>query len=218
MSVVVDRLENTAVSYKQLIELIHHSFEERIQQGLFFTCSTMTEEKYINKTKDGVVLVAMDNETNELLGTATIHIRKDNRNIIYGYNEYLAISPSAKRKGIGTKLLEKQMMIVINANGEYIESDTAVGAKSSVCWHLKNGFKIVGLQSFISTNYYSYVFRKQLVMSKKWNNEILVKLIYLFSAFRTKILKKENGEYTVFGVALKRISGWKKRLCRKYNG
>lgn len=205
MNIVIDRVENTAVSYKQILDLIHQSFVERIQQGLLFTCSTLTEEEFINKTKDGLVFVAMDKDTNDLIGTVTVHIRKNKRNITYGYHEYLAVSPIAKRNGVGTKLLAKVMAIVMDTNGEYIESDTAVLAESSVNWHLKNGFKIVGLQSFQTTNYYSYIFRKQLAPSWKWNNDIYLKMVYVCSLFRTKLLKKEDGHYTIIGIVLKKM-------------
>lgn len=52
MNILVDRIENTGISPGQVVALLHESFEERLQQGLRFTCSSMTEEQYRERTKD----------------------------------------------------------------------------------------------------------------------------------------------------------------------
>lgn len=207
MEVVIKRLEETNITYEQIVELLHESFEERLQQGLKFTCSYMSVDQFKKKTADGVVFVALEAMTNELLGTGTVHLRKNKSGVLYGYNEYAAISPKAKRCGIGSKLLKARENFVKSASGEYILSDTAVGAKSSIKYHKKNGFKIIGLTSFSSTNYYSYWFRKQLVPSKKWNSDLYCKYIFLKSYIVTKLCLKKNGSVTLFYSIYKKIKG-----------
>lgn len=160
MDLMITSIGDSPFSYSEVVDLIHSSFEERLNQGLHFTCSTITIDQFIEKTKKGIVLVAWDSDSSSLLGSSTVSIRKDKKGVLYGYHEYLAISPKAKRLGVGTKLLESHTHNLINTCAQYVLSDTAVGADSSVKWHVKNGFRIIGLRSFPSTNYYSFKFRK----------------------------------------------------------
>ena len=127
------------------------------------------------------------------MGTAVVHIKKGIDGIVYGYNELAAICSKAKRCGIGSMLLNARAELVKKAGGEYILSDTAVGAQSSINYHLKNGFKIIGITSFLSTNYYSYLFRKQLVPSKKWDSNLYCKFVFLKSYIMTRLIAKEDG-------------------------
>lgn len=203
MAVFVGALNESPFSANDVVTLMHESFEERLQQGLNFTCSTMTTEQFESRTKGSCVLVAWNSENDELLGTATVTLRKDKKGVVYGYHEFLAISPNAKRLGIGTRLLEERIIIIINAGGKYVMSDTAVGAESSVKWHLKNGFSIIGLRSFPSTNYYSYLFRRQLVPSLKWDSRFYTRMRFILSSIVVRSVFKEDGRYTFLGNILK---------------
>ena len=205
MTIVIDRIENTHFTYGQVVNLIHSAFEERLSQGLHFTCSSMSEDQFRAETKKGVVFVSFDADTETLLGTMTVHIRRDKKGVVYGYAEFLAISPEAKRLGIGTGLLQELVSFIISAGGQYVLSDTAVGANSSVQWHLKNGFKIIGLQSFPNTNYYSYIFRKQFSSSGLWNTDWYPALVYWVSYVKIKSIKKEDGSFTLLGSFFKRL-------------
>lgn len=207
MNVVVKRKEETDFSFEQIVNLLHESFQERLLQGLKFTCSYMTIDEFKSITSDGIIFIAVDLDSNSLVGTATIHIRKDSEDIVYGYLELLAINENTKRCGIGSSLFATCENVVKNAGGEYILSDTAVGAKSSVKYHLKNGFKIIGLRSFASTDYYSYLFRKQLVPSKKWNSDIYCKFLFLKTSIRERVCFNKNGSYTFLYSLYKRV--WK---------
>lgn len=165
----------------------------------------MSEDEFRAETKKGVVFVSFDTDTETLLGTMTVHIRRDKKGVAYGYAEFLAISPEAKRLGIGTGLLQELVSFTMNAGGQYVLSDTAIGANSSVQWHLKNGFKIIGIQSFPNTNYYSYVFRKQLSSSGLWNTDWYPALVYWASYVKIKSIKKEDGSFRLLGGFFKRL-------------
>lgn len=205
MEIRIDRLDASPFTYDDLIPLLHLSFEEHFDKGLQFTCSSMTKEQFMDKTKDGVVLVAWDPASDALLGTMTVEVKKDKQGLVYGYLEYLAISPSAKRLGIGSRLVQKCYDIIDEAKGSYVLSDTAVGAKSSVRWHLKNGLKIIGLESYRTTNYYSYLFRRQIATPSKWNNDLYVRCHYYLSYLKCKLLKKEDGSKTAVGNLLAKV-------------
>ncbi len=194
-------LEESPFTYEDVVELIHLSFVERLSQGLQFTCSSMTVEQFRGKMSDGLVIVAFNNDSGQLVGTASTHIYKDKDDHLYGYNEYLAVHPSVKHQGVGTLLLKKRLSIIQERGAEYVISDTAVGAKSSVKWHLKNGFVIYGYRSFRNTNYYSYMFRKQLVGRSKWDNRIYRDLHFLISFVKTRIKYNRMGrERRLFAI------------------
>ena len=199
MSINISTISEAPFSYEDVVELIHSSFEERLKQGLFFTCSSMTVDQFMNKTENSSVFVAWDPATKTLLGNATVSLRKDKKGIVYGYHEYLAISPDAKRLGIGSMIQKEIVILIIDARGQYIISDTAEGAISSVRWHVKNGFKIIGVRSFSTTNYYSYIFRKQLTPSRLWNSNIYTHIRFRVSSILIKALYCEDGSYTLLG-------------------
>lgn len=206
MSVVIKQIQDTNFSYKDVVDLLHEAFRERLEQGLNYTCSTMTEEQFRDKTANGIVYVAIDDETG-LCGTATLTIKTDRKGVKYGYNEYNGIRSDMKGKGIGSMLYiytERES----RKNGcKYLLSDTSTKAKSAVKYHLKNGFKIIGLESYRSTNYWSYVFRRQLVPSKKWDNPIYCKWQYIKSWLFIRITRDINGKDTAVGRLYKRLKG-----------
>ncbi len=183
MKLIIKKLPETTVTYAQLTDLIHAAFEERLQQGLNFTCSRMSEKDFEGRMKDGTVFVALDEETGELLGTVSIFVKTDMKGYKYGYHEYLAVSPKAKHLGVATQLAEAWMAFAKENGLQYIKSDTATRAYSSVKWHLKNGFMKYYVKSFDDTNYASYLFVKYLDDSIK-QSPIIIRLRYLYSRFR----------------------------------
>ena len=206
MSIVIRRLQDYNYSYRDVVELLHEAFQERLEQGLRYTCSTMTEEQFRKKTAGGIVYVAVDDETG-LCGTATLTIRTDKHGVKYGYNEYNGIRSDMKGKGIGTMLYIYREREGRKNGCEYLLSDTSTQATSAVKYHLKNGFRIIGLKSYRSTNYWSYVFRRQLVPSKKWDSTIYCRWRYVKSWIFIRLTRDINGNDTLVGRSYKRIVG-----------
>ena len=198
MDVVIRRFEETNFSYDQIVNLMHDAFEERLKQGLNFTCSSMSVEQYKNKNADGIIFVAVNKKDNSLVGTAVVHIQKDECGVLYGYNEDIAVSPMVKRCGIGSMLQKALEEVCGRAGCSYMMCDTAVGARSSVKYHKKNGYKIVAMKSYSSTNYYSYLFRKQLDKNSKWSNSLYCKFRFLKSFFKIRICFRKDGTKTNF--------------------
>jgi len=202
MNIVVKKREETGVSYKQIVDLMHEAFEERIQQGLNFSCSFITEEEFKRKTKNAVILVAIDEDAEEFVGFAVITVVTRRFMGTYAFVQDLSVSPKVKRCGIGTKLENACVSVAIKMKCKYMRCTTAVGAESSVKYHLKQGYKIIGLDSFPTTNYYSYVFRMCLAPSI-WRSDLFCKIAYMLSYIKTHMTKKENGSLTRFGSILK---------------
>lgn len=204
MEVVINLLSETNVSYQQLTDLLHAAFEERLEQGLNFTCSTMSAEQFEAKMKDGYVFVALNKETNELLGTVTIHVGTDKSGNVFGYHEYLAVSPKVKHLGVGTKLALAWDALLKEKKAKYVLSDTACGATSSVNWHLKNGFQIYELESYRSTNYWSYVFIKYLDDSIR-KSLFQIRMHYWWSWLFIRTTRHKNGSDTAIGKLYKKV-------------
>lgn len=182
------------ISWEDLANLLHEAFQERLQQGLQFICSSITAAQLERECEGCVVLVAIDEDTNALAGTVSIKLNDIDSSEPWAYHFNLAVSPAYKHCGIATRLFEEFQSVVQSQGCHYIISDTAVDAKSSVDWHLKNGFRIIKLHSFAETNYYSYVFRKQLKQHPFWSNRLFCKIHYWFSALKCKATFKANGE------------------------
>ena len=203
---VIKRLEETTFTLSEIVDLIHRAFEERLEQGIHFTCSDFTVEEYRNKIQNGIVLVAFDSDTNVLLGTTTFHIKQNAKNEIYGLNEFLAIHPQAKRKGVGSLLFQKELEILKNSHADYILSHTANKAHSSIAYHKKNGFRPIALRSFHGTDYYSYLFRYQItdrtVIHKAYHSKLFCFVRFMASSIQTRLIKKRDGSLTFLGRML----------------
>ena len=74
---------------------------------------------------------------------------------------------------------------------KYVIADTAITAFDSVTWHLQRCHcHKIGLKSFSSTNYYSYVFRRDLVPRSIFITKIIYPIMFAFSYCFTRMFKK----------------------------
>lgn len=183
------------ISWEELTDLLHASFQERIDQGMHFSCSYLTPEEFKRDSANAVVLVAIDKDNNRLAGTCSVVICQGDKGN-WAYFQNMAIHPDYKRRGVGSRLEEHRTEIARVNGCQYVMGDTATGARSSINLRKKYGFRIVGLKSWPNTNYYSYVFRKQLVDDPKWNNPLYCKMRYYLSAMKCKLKYHANGEHT----------------------
>ena len=154
--------------------------------------------------QNGITLVAYAKE-DSLCGTLSAHLYTDKDRNSYGYIEYLAVEPSQKRTGIGEKLFSEMERILLSKGVSYIMSDTAARAKSSVKWHRKRGFVIVGYHSYKSTNYYSYIFRKQYSSPSIWNSNLYSSMRFVLSYLKTVLERNKNGDERFLYGKLKQL-------------
>lgn len=188
------RKKGEETSWEELAQLYHEAFQERLDQGMNFICSSFTPEYLEQRSADSIILVAIDKDNDDALaGAAFVKIIHDDNGTWSNFTN-MGIRPNYKRCGIGTKLEEQRVAVSKEHGCRFVICDTAVGAKSSVKWHLKTGFRIVGLVSWPNTNYYSYKFRKQLVHDPKWSNPVYCKLQYWKSAIKCRMYKLPNGK------------------------
>lgn len=208
MDIEIKQLQETDYTYEQIVDLMHDSFKERMEQGLMFTSCTMDVETFKRKYSDGVIIVGYNKENGELLAFYTFHLfnEKRNKNRKDGYLEQLAVSPKAKRTGIGTKMLDAILAIAQQIGATYMLSDTACRAVSSVRWHFKNQFLLYGLESYSSTDYWSRLFKLYLPKgSNTLSRRISCRLHYWYSCVRTLLTKNRHGQLTLIGRLLRKV-------------
>lgn len=193
-TIEVKRIQETNIKIAEVYQLVHNSFQQWIENGLESAVAHYSLDDFVNKTLAATILVAVSKE--RILGTHTLVFEKPG----CCFGKYLAVSPEAKRMGIGKLLLQKEVELAKSHGCKYLLEDTGEKAYWSVNWHLKNGYKKIGLKSFSTNNYYSIIFRKQLTPSFIWNNTLYCNLLYVSSSFITKLIKKATGEYTILGL------------------
>lgn len=186
---------NRDIPYDQLFKLMKDAFREREEQGLNFGAVRANFESFQSALKDKTIIVAKkigDNQDEEIIGFQKISFQQNFMDC-----GLVAVSPQYKRQGVGKLLFEKSKELAIANHCDYMTANTATGAKSSVKWHLKNGYRIVGLRSFFSKNYYSYIFRLQLKHHPLWSNGLYCYFRYLLSALKCRLCFHENGDFTM---------------------
>ena len=209
MDIEIRQLADTSYTYEQLVDLMHDSFQERKDQGLLFTSCTMDVETFKRKYSDGVIIVGSNKDDGELLAFYTFHLRSKGHNQIkYGYLEQLAVSPKAKRTGIGTKMLDANLAIAQKMGASSMLSDTACKAERSVRWHYKNKFLLYELESYRSTDYWSKVFKLYLPKgSNTFFRQVSCRMHYWFSWIFIRLTRNIYGNDTVLGRFYKSIFG-----------
>jgi GNAT superfamily N-acetyltransferase len=186
------------ISWEEITALLHLAHEERAQEGLYYGAYTQTVEKTIRRVGDGVCLVALLD--GKLVGTATLQIQSE-KGKKYAYGSQLAVHPSYKRYGIGSILDKKRIELCNQVYVLYI--DTSEKAKTLINWRIKAGWQKIGFLSHKGTNYYSIKFRLPINGRKYSKFESWIR--FYVSVVICKILKKENGEWTVLGKIARNI-------------
>ena len=160
---IIQHLDPQSDLFSKTLSLIHSSFEERLKEGLNFYCSTFSEDEFREHIRKGTSLIAIDEDTLDVIGTITYTIDESNGGKQrFAHIEYLACSIKARRKRVSSQLFQVATDECKSQGVQYLISDTAIRAKSSVKWHKKNGFRICGYASIPGRTYSSLIFRKQL--------------------------------------------------------
>lgn len=185
------------ISWEEITILLNRGYKERENEGLIYKAANQSVSETIERgsSNSGVVLVALLKDN--LIGTITYRVMQNNENINWYYDSIyihfgqLAVDPSIKKKGVGSKLLEKIETIGLENSVDSLIANTSVKAKWLLKWYYRTGFKKVDFISHPSTNYYSIVFRKPL-HGKSY--PVFYRLFkFYFSKFKCLILRKQTG-------------------------
>jgi len=173
-----------------IIHLIHESFVERTENNLFFFCCNISKQEmdlYCKSRKLFCYILE-----NKIIGVIFFYI-KDKK----CYVGIVATHPKYKKKGIATALFQELVKYCKEKQVDFIFSDTAIKAKSSVKWHEKMGFKKYKMISYSSTNYYSWEFVKDM---NNPNRNFFKRNIHLFfSSIKCLLFWNKNGKLTKIG-------------------
>ena len=176
----IKQLHETDNTLLDVYKMIQFVYKERVQQGMNFWATTVSFDDFKKEYErnSAVVFVAIDDTTAELVGSGTIYI-KNKGNVRYGHLTNAVVIPKMRRCGIGSKLKEVRQQFAAQNRCKFISCTTGANALSSVLWHKKNGYKIVGKSYWLG--YYSYRFRLQLTPHLLWNNSLFCRLMYIKS-------------------------------------
>lgn len=188
------------ISWESITDLLHLAYKERSDEGLHYGASTQSVEKTIERVGNGICFVAL--KGGDLIGTASLIIFND-KGRQNGYFIQNGVHPNYKRLGIGSKLRDASIDFAKLNNFQAVYCDTAIQARSVVNWYLKAGWQKVAYCSHRDTNYYSVQFR--LAIEGRKYSKVEAKIRFVISCILCKSIKKENGEFTKFGVILRRI-------------
>ncbi len=158
--IIIKTRKEAGISDEALYALFKESYQQWKDKGLETPGLHKLMEKFKDSLRRANVFVAVDAETGELLG---MHWFRTNRKHHWVYGYLLAIAPSARREGIASRMLANEEKRIRKAGYYYLKGTTATTAEWSVCWHLKNGYRIIGYYHSPNDNFANYVFRKQLL-------------------------------------------------------
>ena len=198
-NIVVALIEETDFTIKDLVELLHDVFKERLDQGMNFLPAVITEEQLRKRTENSIIVVAYDVNTHLMVASGTLDVHSAKVGHKYGKISNMAVRKNMQGYGLASYIYKYRERESIKNGCSYILSNTAVNAISSVKYHLKNGFKIVGLISHANTNYYSYLFRKQLKHPSLYDIDLYVNIRYNLSEFITRACYREDGSIKPLG-------------------
>ena len=204
--VTIKELNETKYTLQDVHALIKEVYGQRAEEGIHFQALTMTTEELEQKIRQhsGVVVVAVDDQTQELMGTGTNLFHTDKHGQRFSGLVLAAVRPEAQGCGIGDLMWQRNVDYAREKGCVYISASTAEKAKSSVNFQLKHGEKKYGFFSSKDSDYYSILFRMYLIPTYKCSG-IYCAIRYNLSKMWTKLLYHENGTRTPFGSFCHRI-------------
>ena len=199
------------MSVEELYQLFKAAYQKWTDCGIYTPAKDTTLERFTQDISRMATFVALDANTNELLG---MHVLRLNKRKGRADGANLAISPKAQHKGIASRMLQAEAQRLRKNGYRYMVGSTAIPATWSVRWHLKNGYHIVGYSRSERNNYASYIFRKQIAIDVRhhptdllWTKPIApltAKLLYCLSWLATNICKSKSGKLNWIGRMAKR--------------
>ena len=212
--IIIHTLRKTGVSTEKLYELFQQSFQQWRDLDITAPFINKSFEEFKEVVENANVFVALDAETQELLGMHCFLFRKKDGQA-FGF--FLAVSPKAKHEGIASRMLAHEVTIFRKHGYRYMQGTTNAAATWSVRWHLKNGYRIVGYSRSVNSNSPSCTFRKQIAYDLRHHPTdflwlpfiapVTARLTYTITFLATCICKNWSGELNVLGRLAKRLRG-----------
>lgn len=153
-------------SISELTALLHRAYAELGAQGLRFTAIDQSEEMTRKRIATGRCFVAVLDGA--LVGTICYYAPKMHEHCDYYRRPGVAVfgqygvEPAQRGKRIGSQLLEHVERIARADGATELALDTAEDANALVAMYEKMGFRAVGYDNWIVTNYRSVIMSKDL--------------------------------------------------------
>lgn len=196
MSKAIEIIEKPeSISWEEITELLHKSYATRSKQSMTYLASYQTVEKTIERVGDGICYVALVD--GKLAGTSTLSFKYNRKGQNYAEFCQVAVDPIYRGLGIGSKLTDIRIQKCKEANLNYLEASTSINASSIIdFWKTRYGAQMVGVDSYITTNYYSVIWRVYFKSPKR--NKYINGIFYYLSHVKCILTKKENGEFRIW--------------------
>ena len=204
-NIIITTRKEAAVTDEALYELYKESFRKWTQQGMEAPWLCASFEEFCKHLNTSTAFIAVDTNTDELLG---LHCFRGNKKHRRAFGFYLAVTPKAQGQGIATQMLKYEAEIIRQKGYRYLTGNTATTAEWSVRWHLKNGYRIVGYYQAPSNNFANYVFRKQLAPSILWGptlGPLTARMSFAASWLVNHLVKHSDGQDNLLGRIARKI-------------
>ena len=203
--IIIKNRKETDVTDETLYDLFNESFKRWKEKGLEAPWLNVSFEKFSKQMNTSSVFIAVDANTDELLGLQCFRKNKKHR---WAYDFYLAVKPKAQGQGIASRMLAYEAEVIKQAGYLYLKDNTATTTEWSVRWHLKNGYRIVGYYRVPNYNFTNYVFRKQLAPSILWGptlGPLTARISFAASWLVNHLLKHSDGRDNLLGRFARKI-------------
>ena len=204
--------KEVSVPVEQLYKIRKSAFSQWEEAGLDASEAHCQMKAFADSLRTKTVFVAHDTATGELLAMHAVRLNR-HRKVASGSD--LAVLRISQHEGIATRMLQVETERLSKTGYRYMSESTAIPAKWSVKWHLKNGYHITGYKRSEKKNYASYILRKPLALNYcrhpqdlLWLSPIApftARLYYITSYLVTCICKKQNGKLTTVGRIAKKL-------------
>ena len=213
MNIIITTRKKHPVEDEKLYELFLQSYQKWHNCGIDAAFLHYSFEKFQRITGKDPIFIALDADSDELLGMVCFRLYKKKR---YVFDYFLAVSPMVRHQGIATRML-RYACDILRAHGyKYIKDVTATNASWSVRWHLKNGYRIVGFGIGCKPYGDTYSFRLQLAPSLLWDGPlapITAKCSYFVSRTAAYLThRSSDGSLNWIGRMARRIMRKKLRV------
>lgn len=133
-----------------------------------FTCATYNEEDVKRVFSIALTIIGAF-EDEEIIGVVMLNEVSSKFGFRFAKHENLAVASKAKGQGVASRMLTEVKKAALENNLDFVLSDTAESARSSIRYHLKNGFRIYGKRHFPGRNYDSITF----ILPISWKGRLL---------------------------------------------
>ncbi|MBQ4387903.1 MAG: GNAT family N-acetyltransferase [Prevotella sp.] len=211
--IILTTTKEAEVSAEELLALRREAFRQWMEAGLTTSAShQVSAEQFAHYLSDKTVFIARDAATGELLAMHTLRLDR-RKGTAWGAN--LAVAPSAKHEGIGTRMLQEEVAWLRKAGVRYMIGGTGIPAVWSVRWHRKNGYYVCGYYRSEGENYGSYKFRKPISLDVRRHPgdvfwlpgiaSVTAKVQYVMYYLATCVCKTREGKLNQLGKWVKRL-------------